>query len=530
MRDYGTAKWEGGDQDCNHSPARKNPNSGTTVTGGTGNNGHIHEGYKGYCPKCGAHRIDEQIGLEPTPDEYVAKLVAVFRECRRVLRDDGTLWLNLGDSYAGSGCGTNDYRTEASRSINKSDKMFTKTPPQQKIIGNGYKPKDLIGIPWMVAKALQAPYYTGRINKEIDRVWLAAMIDAEGTICGFTHVRKDDGTTRTGVHIQITNSNMRILEEAARIWPASITEHTKPTEGHIGLMDTFRWIAHDVNDKSLLVAELYPYMVAKKKQALLAWNFFEMSKDAKRLGKSNEAATVKEKRAWIVNALSELNHLRDVDIPNWCTEPPSLYEPGWYLRSDIVWHKPNPMPESVKDRPTKAHEYIFLLAKSQRYYYDHQAIQEPSTSPTETAKRYEYQFFTGPKHESGKYSASGQKHTAGYKNLQADGQQPNTMHLKRLEGEEYLSPVRNKRSVWTVTTKPYREAHFATFPPDLIEPCILAGCPVGGTVLDPFNGSGTTGAVALKHGRDYIGIELNPEYIELTYKRLATVQPTLEVE
>jgi len=188
------------------------------------------------------------------------------------------------------------------------------------------------------------------------------------------------------------------------------------------------------------------------------------------------------------------------------------------------------MPESVKDRPTKAHEYIFLLAKSQRYYYDHQAIQEPSTSPTETAKRYEYQFFTGPKHESGKYSASGQKHTAGYKNLQADGQQPNTMHLKRLEGEEYLSPVRNKRSVWTVTTKPYREAHFATFPPDLIEPCILAGCPVGGTVLDPFNGSGTTGAVALKHGRDYIGIELNPEYIELTYKRLATVQPTLEVE
>lgn len=177
----------------------------------------------------------------------------------------------------------------------------------------------------------------------------------------------------------------------------------------------------------------------------------------------------------------------------------------WYLRSDIIWSKPNPMPESVKDRPTKSHEYIFLMAKSQRYYYDAEAVKEKGTGT-------EYDKARRPK-----------------------GRMTGTRYLVEGKGQEKAgdsfgngSDYRNKRSVWTVTTKPYREAHFATFPPDLIEPCILAGCPVGGTVLDPFNGSGTTGAVALKHGRDYIGIELNPEYIELTMKRLSEVQPRLE--
>ena len=337
LRDYGTAKWEGGSTECDH--LETNDTRDPKITKQTQNAGTSKIGYKTVCHKCGAIRIDSQIGLEPTPDEYVAKLVSVFRECRRVLRDDGTLWLNLGDSYAGSGCGTNDYRTEASRSINKSDKMFTKTPPQQKIIGNGYKPKDLIGIPWRVAFALQAD--------------------------------------------------------------------------------------------------------------------------------------------------------------------------GWYLRSDIIWSKPNPMPESVKDRPTKAHEYIFLLAKSQRYYYDAEAVKEKVGEPTRRAKTFR---------NGGDYTGGNSFYNDSKKEKDSHG-----------DGHESLEG-RNKRSVWTVTTKPYREAHFATFPPDLIEPCVLAGCPAGGVVLDPFNGSGTTGAVALKHGRDYIGIELNPEYIELTMKRLSEVQPRLEVE
>ena len=166
----------------------------------------------------------------------------------------------------------------------------------------------------------------------------------------------------------------------------------------------------------------------------------------------------------------------------------ALQAAGWYLRQDIIWHKPNPMPESVKDRCTKAHEYIFLLSKSPKYYFDNEAIKEDAKFPDgpNTPKSI--------KAVEGVYS----------KNLQKIG----------------ANPKRNKRSVWTVTTKPYKGAHFATFPMDLIEPCVLAGCPETGTVLDPFGGSGTTGIVASNLNRNAILVELNPEYIELAKQRI----------
>ena len=296
------------------------------------------------------YNVSGQIGLEQTPDEYVQKIVHVFREVWRVMKDDATLWLNLGDSYASMGTtGQTDEVTGW-----KHGELENLKRSRARGVGNGVKPKDLIGIPWRVAFALQAD--------------------------------------------------------------------------------------------------------------------------------------------------------------------------GWYLRQDIIWHKPNPMPESVKDRCTKAHEYIFLLSKNQKYYYDYEAILEPSVNPEATAKRYKSGF--GGK-KSIELLESGQQHTRPignkilhYKNLQDKGQPVNSFHLSRLEGKEYMSPVRNKRSVWTVTTKPFKEAHFATFPPDLIEPCILAGCPEGGTVLDPFNGAGTTGLVSKKHNRNYVGIDLNPEYIKISRKRL----------
>ena len=265
--------------------------------------------------------VEGQIGLEESPEAYVAKLVAVFREVKRVLKDDGTVWLNLGDSYAGSGKGG---QSEEKRSENWQPTYINKG------MTYGLKPKDLIGIPWLVAFALRAD--------------------------------------------------------------------------------------------------------------------------------------------------------------------------GWWLRSDIIWAKPNPMPESVTDRPTKSHEYIFLLTKSARYYYDADAIKEPSNCSGDPRAGY------GRLHYRGKREG-----IAGTGN----------------ENFVLITETRNKRDVWTVTTKPYKEAHFATFPPDLIEPCILAGSRPGDTVLDPFNGSGTTGEVAIKHHRNYIGCELNPEYIELTNRRLAKVQPTL---
>jgi len=285
--------------------------------------------------------VDGQLGLESTPDEYVEKMVEVFREVRRVLRDDGTLWLNLGDSYAGQAKAGDKRFGNPEFNKNRPSRERTKTPG--KAVPPGLKPKDLVGIPWMVAFALRAD--------------------------------------------------------------------------------------------------------------------------------------------------------------------------GWYLRQDIIWHKPNAMPESVTDRCTKAHEYIFLLSKSQHYYYDHEAIKEPAA-------------YDGRKDTL-------QKGSPKYEKDVLPGQVVHSMAAKgheRWKKNERGEYVRNKRSVWTVPTKPFPEAHFAVFPPALITPCILAGCPVGGTVLDPFAGSGTTLLVATQHHRKSIGIELNPEYIEIAKRRLNSVQFKLVME
>jgi len=260
---------------------------------------------------------DDQIGLEQTPDEFVEALVGVFREVKRVLRDDGTVWLNLGDSYY-------NYRPGKGQALAKQtvSKTSQDLPQECARRGNkleGLKEKDLIGIPWRVAFALQSD--------------------------------------------------------------------------------------------------------------------------------------------------------------------------GWYLRQDIIWSKPNPMPESVKDRCTKSHEYIFLLSKSPRYYFNNDVIKEQAQDWGERDRT------------NGKYHNDG------------SGLSPHS-------GLEKSYDTKNKRSVWTVSPKPFSEAHFAVYPPELIEPCILAGCPEGGTVLDPFGGSGTTGVVADRLGRNAILTELNSDYIDIARNRI----------
>ena len=393
LRDYGTAEWEGGDLNCDHNSAKLKSrydydlSKATTGTHKGTKKGTDQAKWKNICPDCGAVNKDKQLGMEDTPEEFVENLVNVFKEVKRVLRDDGTVWLNLGDSYAGnssraSNNGRAGYGTER-------EGVFNKT-------GQGLKNKDLVGIPWRVAFALQ--------------------------------------------------------------------------------------------------------------------------------------------------------------------------QDGWYLRQDIIWHKPNPMPESVTDRCTKAHEYIFLLSKSSKYYYDNEAIKEDS-----------------------KYYGKDKRSDAG--NIRYEG--------KRTEGSDNLAQQsfvtinekKNKRSVWTVTTKPFKGSHFATFPIDLIAPCVLAGCPEkicvdcsepyvrkiesvsikrnqlpkndsryrpnlydgnykdingkadagynqtkdlglkkqcncktnetkGGTVLDPFGGSSTTGIFASANNRNSIMCELNKEYIEIAKNRI----------
>jgi DNA modification methylase len=267
-----------------------------------------------------------QIGLEDTPEQYIAAMVEVFRCVKDVLADDGTLWVNIGDSY-------NNVRSQMGpgQAVHGREKLNGKPAEKSKKRGwPGLKEKDLIGIPWMLAFALRAD--------------------------------------------------------------------------------------------------------------------------------------------------------------------------GWYLRQDIIWHKPNPMPESVRDRCTKAHEYVFLLSKSERYFFDSEAMREPaSDNPISAARRNRADFCTvGTKAIQGTgFGQSGQGENAKYK------------------GE-----TRNRRSVWTVATKPYKGAHFATFPTALVEPCILVGSRPGDIVLDPFMGSGTTAQVAMQHGRQYLGCELNLEYEQLQQERI----------
>jgi len=270
-----------------------------------------------------------QLGLEKTPEEYVAKMVELFREVKRVLKKGGTLWLNLGDSYAGSMRGYNPEGTKnwVTSKLQKGNAGSFVPPPDWDNVG--LKPKDLVGIPWRVAFALQAD--------------------------------------------------------------------------------------------------------------------------------------------------------------------------GWYLRQDIIWAKPNPMPESVTDRCTKSHEYIFLLTKNKKYYFDNEAIREPFAD-----------------------IRMGNPGTPSPKAGRIPGQAAHSLATKVWDkGVE--NGGRNKRSVWTVTTKPFKEAHFATFPEDLIKPMVLAGCPKNGLVLDPFMGAGTTGVVAKKLDRNYVGVELNPEYIKIAEKRISEI-------
>jgi DNA modification methylase len=234
-------------------------------------------------------------------------------------------------------------------------------------------------------------------------------------------------------------------------------------------------------------------------------------------------------RAWSGKAPEGLKPKDLVGIP-WRVAF-ALQADGWYLRSDIIWSKPNPMPESVTDRPTRAHEYIFLLTKSARYFYDSAAIAEPASDAMvmeveqgydgEGIKDYASAGVQNPSSVKARIIANARKRADRF-----GGNKHNGDTTQHSDGSVYTGrPTRNRRSVWTVTTQPFPEAHFATYPEKLIEPCILAGSKTGDTILDPFCGSGTTGAVAIRHQRNFIGIELNADYIQIARRRIGAVAP-----
>lgn len=354
LRDYGTASWIGcNDINCDHKIPKtefdpKNPECSS----------HVSRFNREKCFKCGAKRVDLQLGMESTPEEFISKLWRLFYEVKRVLKSEGTLWLNLGDSYYNNyGGGSSSCSTGNKEALKQKGRSNKPKHPN-------YKIKDLCGIPWKVAFMLQEPDYkcehcswVGKFNQ------VKIAVDTYCPICGNVIIKED----------------------------------------------------------------------------------------------------------------------------------------GWYLRQDIIWNKPNVMPESVKDRCTKSHEYIFLLTKNKKYYFDYKAIKEPATSSYKSSD-----FIPKSKKDS-----------------MIKGIKSSDLLLNEApEADDLIKGTRNKRSVWNVSTKPFKESHFATFPEKLIAPCILAGCSENGKVLDPFFGAGTVGVVSKKLNRNYVGIELNPEYIKMAENRI----------
>ena len=460
LRDYGTASWEGGDPECDHKGMDRQGKNGQRAD-------RTHtavEVYREICGKCGAKRIDQQLGLEPTLDEHIAKMVEVCAEIWRVLKPTGTFWLNYGDCYAASaGTGAQGTRGQRFGRRHTQESLMHRAKPE-----NGLKPKDLCMIPNRLAIALQEPFYTGRIKAERDRVWMAAMIDGEGTICGFRHERKDSGQIRTGALVFITNGNQAILNECDRIWPgARYIEHLKEGDEVLGAKatrDCWRWQLVGAEDRALFLREIFPYLVAKKKQAAVAYALTEFSIQAKTQGRHGDSAEVKAKRDVLAQLLTDLNQNRPCDIPSWVKEPPKCERQGWWVRSECVWGKSNPMPESVTDRPATSHEKIFLLTKAARYHYDGEAVRQ--TDKNTDHKRH---VIDPPASHVPNASAHSKLRTA-------EGRQGQGRNLRNYEP----APVQ----VWEMATAPFPGAHFATFPPELVQRCLLAGTSQKGYCAD----------------------------------------------
>jgi hypothetical protein len=306
----------------------------------------------------------------------------------------------------------------------------------------------------------------------------------------------------------------------------NMTEQLPPSYVEANQRPAYQWRINGRTAADVL-ADAYPFILIKRKQACVAWTLQKI-RDGYETKRGVAIPTdALEKQIICREIIKKLNQREPVDLPSWIEEPNTIVEMGYYLRQDLIWAKPNPMPESVTDRCTKAHEYIFMFSKSAKYFYDQNAIKESGTySNEERYVRIKENHKSIPdekqnglrKRSSDKQRGHGRRH-AGFND-----------RWDAMSKEDQCALMRNKRSVWTVATQPFKEAHFATFPPKLIEPCVLAGCPEGGIILDPFGGSGTSGMVAKENYRNYILIDLKKEYTEMADNRIAATLVNKKLE
>ncbi len=397
----------------------------------------------GFCRKCNAWR--GSLGLEPTPELYIQHVVEVFREVRRVMRSDATCWLNIGDSYANDG-----------KWGGESSGKNTASGAERRRTETGLKPKNLCMMSARVALALQAPYYTGRIKNKEDRIWLAALIDTEG--CIFVHKRKKGQSNGQGYYrkhdsygagLEVANCSKAIIDRCKNIAGIGSICEQGPQQNKRRKQIIYRWNVRS-NECRWILKEVYPHLIRKQHEARLAISCPSSGVDAEKAHLSLIAIHRGQKST--------------IDFP----APEPLYEPGWWVRSDIIWKKLNPMPESVTDRPTRSHEYIFLLTKAARYYYDAEAVREKVTgnAHVRSAAASEYPG-TGERDENRRRPGVNPKAVEPGKGIKQNSSFSAAVHQ--------LVSNRNLRSVWEIATQPFPEAHFATFPEKLVARCIMAG-------------------------------------------------------
>jgi DNA modification methylase len=549
LRDYGTAAWEGGDPACDHSAVRRgHGDEKQSTSAGTSRDRIVGTD----CRRCGAVRADKQIGLEPSPEAYVAVMVEVFREVRRVLRRDGTLWLNLGSSYASGDTRPSRSRGDAPaydsdgtepRDLMESDSAY-RDPDDGLPSDSPTRHGRTVGKPSSSPQAAPLAAPTGRDSGQLDFSEASLGASLLSAPPSNTQSSSANGQAAGGPASEasafplspLTCEPSAPLSADSSAYTSDISPKSPPSDGRM---------TGKVSSRSACGCG----------SCGVCW-------------------------AYLAIPLLRLKPKDEINIPHLVAL--ALQADGWWLRQTIIWAKPNPMPESVTDRCTKAHEYLFLLSKSARYHYDAEAI-------AETAEQ-----------SSGGWQTRARN---GESTIRDGLKNPN--RLNGGDGGECHGPgragdTRNRRSVWTVATQPFKEAHFATFPPDLIEPCILAGAPkdccakcgapvvrvmetnnpskqaadpdntlgwsnthsktsnaqsskslhrnpggvyssavfvgwqpscacnagtVPGTVLDPFGGAGTTGLVADRLQRDAILIELNPAYAAMAGERITDDGP-----
>lgn len=492
LRDYGTANWIGGDAECDHKV--KYGSSSSTLEGGKSTQESARF-YKEVCAKCGAIRVDDQIGLEQTPDDYVNKLVQVFREVRRVLKDDGTVFLNLGDSYFGGG---GAHKPEhANPGLSRS--AFRGGVPHAKPCDTSgrelvnYSSRDLFSE--NLCDVCRRAYLIGKSHNDNRHAPTQSLLPSETNRVN-KELQNDHLPTSDSFHQEVRSSTA-ILDSVN----VQDREGGQPLSSPVSTPDEFspRLLGECLPESSYGVCQLCGHSFVRsirecehnEQDCTCDTNETVSSSVFRNSGTNHNAYPYPYYTTKYQNILKPKDL---IGIP-WMVAF-ALRADGWYLRSDCIWHKPNPMPESVKDRPTKSHEYLFLLSKSKQYYYDYEAIKESNSETSIMGGR-----FTGDK----KSEHTGNGHSG-------------------LKVADNTWDGRNKRSVWTINTKGFSGAHFAVMPEKLVEPCILAGSRPGDTVLDPFVGSGTVGAVSVRHGRDFIGIDLNDDYLKIAEKRIKDAQ------